>query len=349
VSVTPFKSADGESVPAEGTPAEYTIETFHDGVLIGMWWDKYNQRWRIHTRSTLDANCRYYSQTTSFAEMFWGAISVVQQAALNPNKCYSWILQHPENRIVCPMKAPTLRLVQELEIESCTLTWSPRTSDLLTRFTTWADVHGRVADWNARFGHAIQGIHILGPNGQRWKLRTAAYNLIRITRGNTPRRDYVWLSAWRDKRLNQYLTVFPEERASANRIVDAWKRTTSEVYNYYVDVFKARTLDRKAIPMKLRPLVFGIHGKYLEELKPQNKTVDWNVAMEYMNNRDVPQMLFVINYETRHASQGLGTIPLELSATEGSEVTGEVDVRPPPVTIPDSKMEENCACEQAAV
>jgi hypothetical protein len=60
VSVTSWKSADGESVPDTPLTTGYSIEEFADGVLIGMFWDSYNSRWRIHTRTTLDAKCRFW-------------------------------------------------------------------------------------------------------------------------------------------------------------------------------------------------------------------------------------------------------------------------------------------------
>lgn len=349
VSVTPFKSVDGESLPTDGTPTDYRIEQFYDGVLIGMWWDKYNNRWRIHTRSTIDGNCRFYSQTTSFAQMFWGTLSPLQLTALDPNKCYAWILQHPENRIVCPVKTATVRCLHEVTISSNgNLEWSAPSFPPLTGFNSWSDVLSRVADWNARFGYAVQGIHVSGPNGQRWKVRTPAYNMMRTMRGNTPRRDYVWLDAWRHQRLSQYLAVFPEERISANRIVDAYKRTTGEVYHWYVDVFKARTVDRKTIPVKFRSFVFGLHTKYMTELKPQNKTLDWKAAVEYMNTRDVPQMLYVINYETRYATRTIDSLPIEPAPTVSTNVLGQVDTKEP-LTVecpPFVDTEETEMCEK---
>jgi len=248
---------------------------------------------------------------------------------------------HPDNRIVVPVKAPELRWVQSVTIAANgALTWhalttTPNPVTAITGIATWADVLIRLNDWNKRFGYSIQGIHIKGPNGQRWKIRTPEYNRIRFLRGNTARRDYLWLSAWRSGSLAQYLKVYPEERVGANRIIDNWKRITGDVYHTYVDVFKARSLPKTAIPPKLRSLIYGIHNKFMTELKPQGKSVDWHATMEFMNSRDVPLMLFVLNWESRNAMIQLGIqqIPLEPpSSTTTTVVVERVEADAPTVS-----------------
>jgi len=62
VSITPFKSIEGESLPTD-LITNYSVETFVDGILIGTYWN--GTAWKIHTRSMLGAYCRYYSQRIS--------------------------------------------------------------------------------------------------------------------------------------------------------------------------------------------------------------------------------------------------------------------------------------------
>jgi hypothetical protein len=132
-------------------------------------------------------------------------------------------------------------------------------------------------------------------------------------RGNSARRDYLWLSLWRTNTLRDYLVLYPEERGSANAIVDRWKNISRTVYNLYTDVFKARSLPKGQIPPKYRPFVFGLHNMYINELKPQSKTVDWAAALQYMNTRDTAQALYAINWEVRAQNQ-MQAIPLEAAA-----------------------------------
>ena len=332
VSVTPFKSTDGECLPDTGTPSAYTLEHFVDGVMIGMWYDKYSCSWRYHTRSTIGANCRYYSQTRSFRQMFDNATSVLNWDTLDREACYTWVLQDPDNRIVVPVKTPIAHLVMAAKVSSdATVDLSlplPQDKNPVMKTqapATWDDVKSRVLDWNSRFGHTVQGIHIKDAQGRRWKLRTAEYNRVRALRGNTARRDFVWLAAWRSNTLPAYLSLYPEERHGSDLAIGAWKRISNDVFHMYVDVFKARSLPKTAIPPKYRPLVYGIHNKFMTELKPAGKTVNWQIVLEYMNSRDIPQMLYVINWDSRNAQQqlGLSSIPLEPPTTAATTTVTE--------------------------
>lgn len=324
VSVTSWKSADGESLPeSEAFSDSYRVETFHDGTLIGLFWDSYSSAWRIHTRSVLDARCRYYSERTTFADMFWTKFSDVR---LDRTQCYSFVLQHPENRIVCAVAAPRAILTDRCAIaEDGTVTWSagdisPPPPGLA--FTSWDSIRGRLAELNGRFRHNFQGFVVKTADGRRWKIRTAEYNRVRALRGDSPRRDFLWLAAWRNETLRDYLTLFPEERTAANALVNRWKDVSKDTYTVYCEAFKARTLDRKNIPQKYRPLVYGLHGLYMETLKPAGKTVDWRSCLEYMNSREVPQMLFVLSWEFRAAQRvtAAAVIPIEPPVAVGTAV-----------------------------
>jgi hypothetical protein len=329
VSVTSWKSADGESVPTMplvhlGSP-EYTLEMFNDGILIGMFWDSYNGKWRIHTRSILDARCRYFSATRTFEDMFWEAARDFDLSVLDRSHSYSCVLQHPENRIVCRVSTPRVNIVDDCTIDAdSTISWerpSVLTVPTITGLVDWDAVRARIAEWNTRFRHDCQGIVIKHTyTGQRWKLRTPEYNRIRLLRGNSPRRDYMWLKAWTDGSLRNYLALFPEERRDADGIVNRWKQMTADVYRLYGEAFKGRSLSRSEIHPKYRPFVYGLHSLFVETLKPAGKVVDWKTCLEFMNTKDVAQMLYAINWELRIASRGTTSIPIEHASTIGTSV-----------------------------
>jgi hypothetical protein len=334
VSVTSFKSHDGETLPTDPI-GNYEIEEFLDGVMIGMFWDKYNNTWRIHTRSTLDAQCRYFSQTKTFATMFTEAIGAhreTMEKSLNTNTSYTWILQHPENRIVVSVKAPRAFCVQAVTIANnggVTISSVPAAAFPAPKVTlaaaSWDIMRVTVSDWGRYFGYAIQGM-VAKSGFDRYKIRTPSYNAIRRRRGNSARRDYLWLSEWRAGTLSEYVSLFPEERTMANTTIARWKQATNEVYHWYVSVFKARDTPKNQIPPKYRPLVYGIHTLYMNTLKPVGKSVDWKTCLSFMNERDTAQMLFVINWDLRQTAKRLGltSIPLEPPATTvGTQVDGE--------------------------
>ena len=49
-----------ELVPLNIDYSELIFEEFYDGTMINVWY--YNNEWNISTRSTIDANCKWYSE-----------------------------------------------------------------------------------------------------------------------------------------------------------------------------------------------------------------------------------------------------------------------------------------------
>jgi hypothetical protein len=343
VSIAPQKSETGESMPSTPSTEGFRIERFIDGVMICGFFDTYNNVWRFHTRSTLNANCRFYSQTKSFRQLFEMAVSTTMSwsdflASLDQTTQYTWVLQHPENRIVVNVTTPTVVCVQKQTYISDTLVavTTPTKFDVSQiMVASWSELSAKLQLENAHFKHNFQGYVIKNGLSFRWKVRGEAYNRVRKMRGNSARRDYLWLGMWRSGTLRDYLAIYPEERGAANAIADRWKMISRTVYNLYTDVFKARSLQKGQIPPKYRPFVFGLHNLYINELKPQSKTVDWQTALQYMNARDTAQALYAINWEVRAQNQQ-PAIPLEAQAVTDvpTEVTTLEPVPTAAATVP---------------
>ena len=320
VSVTPFKSIEGESIPTD-LITNYSIETFVDGILIGTYWN--GTAWKMHTRSMLEANCRYYSQRT-FRDLFEQIIPAHFYEVLDKTVCYSWILQHPENRIVCNIRSPRVFLVGANRIQTdgtvVPLTRSELThvEEYLPRehiFSSWEAMKARLLEWNDRYQHNVQGFVIREVStGIRWKLRTESYNKVRLMRDNTPRLDYIWLTQWKAHTFLVYLKIFPEEKRQADLILNRWKTVTTELFQLYTAKFKARSAPE--VPPKFRSILQAMHQHYYNVLKPDGKTLTFREAVDWMNQRDIPQMLYLINYDLRPTTQ---EIPYESSNQASTE------------------------------
>jgi hypothetical protein len=330
--VTPPKSNEGESLPTDDI-TNYKISTFIDGVLIGQYYN--GGEWKIHTRSTLGANCRYYSNEKTFAMMFEEAKTADHESKLDISMCYSFILQHPENRIVSSVTSPKIYLVDAYKINDDNSVSNVDMSTIDLRkpnsftFENWNALSTKLTEWNILYKHNFQGFVMTSENNDRWKVRTSEYKRVRMIRQNTPRRDYIWLTEWSKGHLRQYLKCYPEETEAANNIVNKYKIFSSEVFKIYTDVFKAKSMERKDIPVKYRPFIYALHKNYFEVLKPSGKTVSWSEAREFMNRRDIPLMLFGINYELRRHAE---TIPIEPASEAHSEISHSV----PTMVVEDS-------------
>ena len=130
LSYAPPKSIDAEvflTKYPDVTDKNIVAMEFIDGTMIQLFWDVYSSVWEITTRNIIGANTTFYLQDLScnndfpsikpiqltFREMFFEAVKdtklVIEE--LDKDKCYSFVLQHPNNRIVVPVKTPQLYLV----------------------------------------------------------------------------------------------------------------------------------------------------------------------------------------------------------------------------------------------
>ncbi len=376
ISVSAFKSAKGEGLPP--FTADITMEEFVDGVMIAQFWDVTTGRWRIHTRSMMDAECHYYSKR-SFADLFAEGVAATYGTEtpltdrLEKDVTYTWILQHAENRIVCPVQKPRVVLVAAYRIGTdATLSVAPTPAGVVTPrqyfskaadatvgridMTPVLDVIGMVnrAEHDQestlhdmapgyvpvdvpgvvsmiasmRGSVRYQGVVFRSSSDPfgRWKVRSQVYNRVRKMRGNTARRDFLWMDLWSKGALEEYLKFYPEERRPSTDLINRWKAITQTVYKIYVDAFKARTMDRSTIPAKFRPFVYGLHNLYMTSLKPAHKPLDWHATLRWMNERDTAQKIFVLNWDLRQERQM--ALPLEPQATaafRAAEAAQEVE------------------------
>jgi hypothetical protein len=335
VSVTPFKSSSGEGIPAI-PDAEVQAEEFADGVLIGQFWDHSLGKWRLHTRSALDATCNYYS-TRTFAELFADAVTSCNLSFndLDRSVNYSWILSHPENRIVCPCDEPKLTLVSQMRIAEDGLVVvldRNETPEPLTKFLPRlffvkpygdefeAEVQKILSeDCNEL---RMQGLVFTLRNGdrfRRWKIRSLGYNSARALRGNSARLDYRWLEVIHAGKILDYTKIYPEEAAKILNVMNSWSQVVYNVYNIYCAVFKARSMPKHEINVRYRALVYSIHNHYINVLKPNGYTVNIANAAAFLETRDTAQKLHVINWDINGSGQNA------TKETNGGDSSGDSD------------------------
>jgi hypothetical protein len=101
----------------ENTPG-VVFEEFVEGTMINVFWDDsigLEGGWEIATRNTVGATSSFYKskQSKTFRDMFLEASYENNMSfnLLDKKYSYSFVVQHPENRIVVPFKSPQLYLV----------------------------------------------------------------------------------------------------------------------------------------------------------------------------------------------------------------------------------------------
>jgi hypothetical protein len=304
VFVAPQKSEPIETLPPlfQGT---HIVEDFVDGVMVNVFMDPHKKTWRLATRSRLDADNKFYQHT--FAELFmaaWnGYFPGADFSTLTPAYAYSFVIQHPQNRIVVPVGVPSLTCVEISHIEAATGRLfnmaTPMTMMPPRRFNVNSGPElGLLMAQREQFeGFTAQGCVIREmATGRRWKVRTQAYMKVRQLRGNHSRLEYTWFENLQKGTLEAYLTVYPEERAAATATTVRWNAVVSEIYNWYVKVYKVRDTAKSAIPAQYRGVLFDLHGQYLSRLAPAKQSLTWAECQAIMSRQDLKRQVFLTTF-----------------------------------------------------
>ena len=248
----------GKSVPLDETIplSDYTVEDFVEGIMINAFYDG---EWRIATKSTIGAHCTFDS-TRTFAELFEDCKQAMGLSldALNPEFSYSFVMQHPDHRIVTPVTRPSLTCVARFKgEEECLSDLFPPTR---YRFSSWEE-----AKEAAQKG-LCKGL-VFKHKGLRSKIRNAMHHCIEGMKQNVPFPErYVKLRNKPD--LKEYLFYFPEERVKADALETKIQEITTLLFTTYRDCFMLKK--QKAKDHSLKTALYDLHTIYLQELYPRS-------------------------------------------------------------------------------
>lgn len=299
-----------ELIPINIEYNKLVFEEFYDGTMINVWYYNYinGAKWYISTRSRIGADCKWFSDKT-FGELFYEALDTdkLDIELLDKNICHSFVLKHAENRIVKKYDKSGLILVQCRNIKTLELV------DLETMRISYEEAGIKVnipekynfknmediTDHMNKLTYESQGL-VIKYNNNRTKIRNQNYNFVKHIRGNTPKLLPHYLDLRQKKLIKQYLYYYPEFKKDFDEFHLAIINMTDSLYNCYrgFHIYKKDTpkyVKLEDIQYELKPLVYELHGNYLNSGRKQKITYDY--VKFYFNNLPIAKIIFVLNYK----------------------------------------------------
>lgn len=324
VCFSPPKSVNADAfIKKYNTKSDILIaEEFVEGTMINVFWDSkigLSGGWEISTRNKVGAVSSFYKSSNSktFRDMFLEAAknNNLDLVSLHKNFCYSFVLQHPENRIVVPFKLPQLYLVgmyfinnndnnninvysvdksKFVDLHSDTAVKIPAVYD----WTSYTDLIEKYASMNTSYdilGVVINNIE----TGERTKIRNPIYEQVRQLRGNQPKLQYQYLSLRKEGEVSNFLKYYPEYKKEFSVFRDQIHLFTNTLYSNYVSCYIKKEKPLMEFPDQYRTHMFNIHKQYLDELKDKKQYVTNTVVIKYVNNIHPSLMMFCLNFHMR--------------------------------------------------
>ena len=293
VSIAPCKAISGD-IPHERVVA---VEEFAEGVMVNCFWDESTASVRWTTRTSLDANSGFYGGKT-FSEMIQDALTTrgMQPMSIVGKGFASFVLQHPGHRIVQWHEKPNLILIHTGLVQD------DGTVNILDKSADWdADIQALAVKQYAPLGPAElpmdrmnkmsqtqdskwQGMVFRGHNGQRWRLRSVSYKILRNLRGPEARIEDRFARLRRENMISTYLTTWSEERTRFYDLEKRLRDLTAMIYAEYCAVHKEHSKVFMDVPVALRTPVYHLHGLYLKDLRENKQTLKMPIVIQYVNN-----------------------------------------------------------------
>jgi hypothetical protein len=305
-------------------------EEFIEGTMMNVFWDKtigLCGSWEFATRSTVCGDVSFFKSkpnAKTFRQMFTEAAESnnLDFNLLNPAYCYSFVLQHPENRIVVPFKEPQLYLVEVYEIvqtENETVNVFPIDLNLLMtkgmfnnttvkfpqKYYEWndyTDLKNKYASMNTDY--SILGVVIKNRDTlERCKLRNPVYEYVRNLRGNQPKIQYQYLALRKEGKVGEFLKFYPEYKKDFSYFRDKLHEFTNALYLNYINCYIKKEKPLKEYPEHFRTHMFHIHKRYIDELRPKSMFVTNSEVIKYVNEMPTTLQMYSLNYNMRKRRQ----------------------------------------------
>jgi hypothetical protein len=306
-------------------------QEFVEGTMINVFYDSSILSWKIATRNTVDAEVYFYKKENgkTFNAMFFEACEQnnFNLEMLNKQFCYSFVLQHPENRIVVPFQSPQLYLVEAYGImnnENVIIIPQNineiRTSGIFMNtgirfpevyeFTTYTELIEKFASANTPYN--IMGIVIKNVlTNERIKIRNPIYEEVRHLKGNQTKTLYQYLHLRKEGNLPKYLKFYPESKKEFSECREKVHIFTNTLHQNYLACYVRKEKPLKEYGSQFRTHMFNLHQQFINDLKPNNLFITNTTVQKYVNNLHPSLLMHSLNYNLR--KQNVDTIKADAS------------------------------------
>jgi hypothetical protein len=305
ISVAPPKAEKSDPPTGEGVSYPL-VQDYLDGMMINVFRTKEEpHKLQVATRTQIGATGKFYSNKT-FAELFQEALFKMRMtnedvlAALGSNSFASFVLQHPEHRVVARCRSPHLWILHMGSVSETgliTMTESCHTWPIRVQLPSFAtrvkEEHACLSDASlTRFFNAMcqqngwfyQGLVFKDGKGNRWRLRNPNYLYLRSLRGSEATSVERFLRLRSESKVSEYLKHYSEDRETFWDLEQTLRNKTREVFENYCAVHKSHEKKLEDVSWAVRPCVFKLHSHYLEHLRPNNEKVYMTHAVDLVNN-----------------------------------------------------------------
>jgi hypothetical protein len=319
VAFSPPKSLPFDDFVAKYPDTSLIVATeFVEGTMINVFWS--NGDWVLASRSNVGATNVINSR--AFRDMFYDAMNACNLVlnTLPKEFSYSFVLQHPDNRIVVPIGKPQLYLIavysyhqgsidnQGTAVKPRTVVKSHTPSEFAEFNASTVNVpavydlttYVEFAEKTKTLDYTYLGVMLTNPaTGERTKIRNPNYEKVRHLKGNHPKLQYQYLCLRKSGKTSQYLHYYPESNKEFAGFRDKVHEFTRKLRDNYISCYIRKERPLMEYSDEYRTHMYGLHQIYKNNLKPNGKILVFEDVVNFVNELHPNLLMHSINYDQK--------------------------------------------------
>ena len=317
------------------------IDEFIDGTMMNVYYDAQlvsndndhsilGGGWHISTRKSIGADNSFYRYSNNYTQRTFGDMfketfmkTNINTELLDKSCCYSFVMRHPENRVVSYVNEPELYLTDVFQLHHPlpSIVLDGLFQDLITPQVTQynitrlcrADINTMSVFINSTVkfpksfmidtyeqleqmvkGHSPDGTLTKGYmircpiTNLRTKIIPEEYNFVKDLRGNFADLRLLFLTLHREQRIQEYLHYYPENYQLFSEYNHILGDYINCMHMLYIDCFISKAKSLSEYPANFRTHMYKLHGIYKQYYQPIRGHISYEDVVDYVNDLDIP-------------------------------------------------------------
>jgi len=290
ICIPPVKSFRKEELELDDYDDTFYFEPLVDGVMVNMFY--HNDEWMISTRSNIGAKNKWDGKKP-FHELFKNINGIEWFNILDKNCCYSFTMQHKDNRIITPVYKNIIFMneihnLKDGEITRLNRRDFPKIDGIDNIITLEKKGINIYLESNNVF--SVKGFTIKkGPLRIKWI--NPNYEYVENLKVNNNNKFFSYMELRRSFKLAEYLKFFPEEQFLFDNYRSNYNNIKNELYNSYVSLKIRKEKEWSDIKYEFKPLVKELHNEY----KQGKGKINAQYVSSYMDRLPIGKIFFIYN------------------------------------------------------
>lgn len=294
-----------------------------EGVMVNLFYDYRLNSWEIATKSAIGGNYCFYGKTEkkTFRQMFLDAFRCDKKHSINDivflenlsrNYCYSFVLQHPSNKIITQVDDKKLYLVAVYDIhDDGRATYIPPT--VYEEWSVFENIAG-IINFPLRYDFINFGVlerDVASAQNSPFSIGKMIHNIetgeraylknpsrIKAQKNANIQHYYQYLCICRTNKVFEFLQYYPQFQAEFRSFGLEYEAFVRGVYDSYVNYYVMRT--DSPISEKFLPHIKMIHKTiYLPSIKYGKRRINKSSVKQYFDKMEPRELLYHLNYDRR--------------------------------------------------